>query len=295
MAEGRAEGVRIRLLGPFEVAVDGTPLTLGRPHRRTLLALLSLRANEVVPVRDIVDALWGNRPPVRARNQIQVYICALRCQLDHVGLGRGILQTHPVGYRLVVPPGARDLDRLEILTALARRATDAGEVAEHLRQALTLFQGRPLDGVEADFARWEATLLEERRLALLTDYARAEIARGRPEAMLAELFRHVRAHPTHEALRAQLMLALYRSGRAADALAVYRQGRQVLVEELGIEPGPALRQAQTRILRAQDFHDPATVLGPSYPNCRASSSRRLYSRPLASWKAARAASVASAA
>jgi len=244
--------VRIQILGPFEVAVDGSPLMLGRPHRRSVLALLALRANEIVPVCDIVDALWGDWPPPRARNQIHVYISALRCQLDHVGLGRGILQTHHVGYRLVVPPGARDIDRLDGHVAAARRLLGAGDLeraAEHLRQALSLFRGRPLDGVEGDFARWEATLLQERRLALITEYARAEIARGHPETILADLFRHVRANPTHEALREQLMLALYWSGRAADALAVYRQGRQVLVDELGVEPGPALRQAQVTILR----------------------------------------------
>jgi DNA-binding SARP family transcriptional activator len=249
--------VRIRILGPFEVAVDDSPLRLGRPHRRSILALLALRANDIVPFGEIVDALWQDRPPSRARNQVHVYISGLRYQLDHAGLGRGILQTHHVGYRLAVPAGARDIDRLETHVAIARRLLGTGELdraAEHLRLALNLFRGRPLDGVEADFARWEATLLQERRLALVTDYAKAEIARRRPEAVLAELFRCVRAHPTHEALRGQLMLALYWSGRPADALTVYREGRQVLVDELGVEPGPLLRQAQATILRGESLN-----------------------------------------
>lgn len=246
--------VKIQFLGPFEVLVDDAPLSLSRPHRRSILALLALRANDIVPFCEMVEALWGDRPPPRARNQIHVYISALRCQLDCAGLGRDILQTHHVGYRLALPPGTRDIDRLESHVATAHRLLGDGDLngaAEQLGQALALFRGRPLDGVESDFARWEATMLKERKLALVTEYAKVEMARGHPETVVSELFRCVRANPTHEALREQLMLALYRSGRAADALTVYRQGRQVLVEELGVEPGPLLRQAQATILRGE--------------------------------------------
>lgn len=256
--------MRVRLLGPFEVVANGSGLPLRRSHWRSTLALLALHANDIVPVDGIVDALWGERPPAHARNQVRVYVCALRGLLAAAGLGRTVLETHPAGYRLRVPSGARDIDQLDGEAAAARRALAAGDrdrAIEHLRRALSLWRGRPLGGVDADFARWEAALLEERRLALVIACTGLEIARGRPAEVVPELRRHVRDHPTNEALRVRLMLALCGSGRPGDALAVYRDARRALVEELGIEPGPALRLAEAAILRGEHPPDPEPV-GP---------------------------------
>lgn len=218
-----------------------------------------MHANDVVPVEKIIDALWGDRPPSHARNQVHVYVCALRGLLASAGLSRAILETHHAGYRLRVPPGARDIDELEETVAAARRALAAGDrdrAADLFRHALSLWRGRPLGGVQADFARWEAALLEERRLALAIEYTAVQIGRGRHAEVVPDLLRLVRAHPMNEALRVHLMLALCRSGRPGDALSVYREGRRILIDELGIEPGPALRRAEAAILRGHPVDDP---------------------------------------
>jgi predicted ATPase/DNA-binding SARP family transcriptional activator len=240
------------LLGPLLVRRDGAPLPLGGPKLRTLLAILTLEANKVVSADHLVDSLWGENPPETARNTLQVYVSQLRKLLSP-----GALETAPPGYRLVVDPDAVDLLRFERLAVRGRTALAAGDAAtaaEELAEALALWRGPPLaDLAWEEFAQSEILRLDELHLATLEDRIDADLALGRHAALVAELERLIAENPFRERLRAQLMLALYRAGRQADALAVYQRTRRTLVDELGIEPGETLQQLERAILE----HDPA--------------------------------------
>ena len=240
------------LLGPLTAAVDGTPIELGGQKRRALLAALLLKADEVVTRDDLIDALWGEDPPDTARNTLQVYVSQLRKLLPE-----GLLETTPAGYRLAIDPGAVDLFEFERLTQAGRSALtigDAAGAAETLRRALDLWRGSP-----TDLPQLEALRLEELRLTALEDRTDAELALGRHVQLVGELERLVAEQPLRERVRGQLMLALYRSGRQADALAVYQRARRTLVEELGIEPGESLRKLERAILE----QDPALNVHPA--------------------------------
>ena len=241
--------VEFRLLGPLEAVENGQPLHLGGRQQRALLAVMLLRRNEVVPTDELVDAIWGARPPPTAQVMVQLYVSRLRKLF-----GRNSLVTRPAGYLFEVDASQIDVDRFETLVASAARGKDAGETARLLRQALALWRGPPLVDFAYDaFAAAENRRLEELRLAALEDRIAADLALGRDAELVAEVESLLVAQPLRERLRAQLMVALYRSGRQADALAVYREGRRVLVEELGLEPGEALRKLERQILD----HDPA--------------------------------------
>jgi DNA-binding SARP family transcriptional activator/tetratricopeptide (TPR) repeat protein len=239
--------VEFRLLGPLEAVVDGAPVKLGPPQQRALLALLLLNANEVVSRDRIVDELWGERPPATAAKLVQVYVSALRKVL-----GRDVLVTRPPGYLLQVEPGAVDLDRFQRHLDEGGAALTAGApaaAAEHFRQALALWRGRVLtDLTDAPFAQAQIGRLDELRLEALSDRIEADLELGRSD-VVGELEALLAEHPLRERLRGQLMLALYRSGRQADALAAYRDARRALVDELGIEPGRDLRDLEQAILR----------------------------------------------
>jgi len=240
------------LLGPLTAAVDGTPIELGGQKRRALLAALLLKADEVVTRDELIDALWGEDPPDTARNTLQVYVSQLRKLLPE-----GLLETTPAGYRLAIDPGAVDLFEFERLTQAGRSALtigDAAGAAETLRRALDLWRGSP-----TDLPQLEALRLEELRLTALEDRTDAELALGRHVQLVGELERLVAEQPLRERVRGQLMLALYRSGRQADALAVYQRARRTLVEELGIEPGESLRKLERAILE----QDPALNVHPA--------------------------------
>ena len=240
------------LLGPLTAAVDGAPIELGGQKRRALLAALLLKADEVVTRDDLIDALWGEDPPDTARNTLQVYVSQLRKLLPE-----GLLETTPAGYRLAIDPGAVDLFEFERLTQAGRSALtigDAAGAAETLRRALDLWRGSP-----TDLPQLEALRLEELRLTALEDRTDAELALGRHVQLVGELERLVAEQPLRERVRGQLMLALYRSGRQADALAVYQRARRTLVEELGIEPGESLRKLERAILE----QDPALNVHPA--------------------------------
>ena len=240
------------LLGPLTAAVDGTPIELGGQKRRALLAALLLKADGVVTRDDLIDALWGEDPPDTARNTLQVYVSQLRKLLPE-----GLLETTPAGHRLAIDPGAVDVFEFERLTQAGRSALtigDAAGAAETLRRALDLWRGSP-----TDLPQLEVLRLEELRLTALEDRTDAELALGRHVQLVGELERLVAEQPLRERVRGQLMLALYRSGRQADALAVYQRARRTLVEELGIEPGESLRKLERAILE----QDPALNVHPA--------------------------------
>jgi predicted ATPase/DNA-binding SARP family transcriptional activator len=252
------------LLGPLSVSSDGTPVALGGQKRRALLAVLLLDANSVVSRDRLIDALWGEEPPETAPNTIQVYISQLRKLLP------GVLETAPPGYRLVVEPASVDLFEFVRLSEEGRAALGSGDAsggAEILRAALALWRGAALaDLAWEPFAQAEIVRLEELRLAALEDRIDADLALGRHGQLIGELEQLVAEHPLRERLRAQLMLALYRSGRQADALALYQRARRTLVDELGLEPSESLKQLERAILA----HDPSLSLnvpqtGPPSP------------------------------
>ncbi|MFJ9585006.1 AfsR/SARP family transcriptional regulator [Streptomyces acidicola] len=251
-----------RLLGPVEAYRDGMPLRLGGPKPRALLAVLLLRAGQVVPADALVDAIWGEEPPDTARALVQSYVSALRRALPE-DAGEAI-ETRAPGYVLRPGAGRVDLVRFEELTAEGRRAAAGGDhraAARALREALALWRGPALGGVGGAL-RGEAVRLEEVRQAALEERIAVELEIAGQEADLAtELTALVSAHPTRERLRGQLMLALYRLGRQADALAVYGEGRAVLADELGIDPGPELNRMHEAVLRA----DPGLLPGRRTP------------------------------
>lgn len=247
-----------RLLGPVEAWWDGVPVRLGGPKPRALLAVLLLRAGQVVPADALVDAIWGEEPPDTARALVQSYVSALRRALPE-GAGEAI-ETRSPGYVLAPGAGRVDVVRFDELTVEGRRAAAEGDhrsAARALREALALWRGPALGGVGGAL-RSEAARLEEARQAALEERISAELQIAGQEADLAtELTALVAAHPTRERLRGQLMLALYRLGRQADALAVYGEGRAVLADELGIDPGPELNRMHEAVLRA----DPGLLPG----------------------------------
>jgi predicted ATPase/DNA-binding SARP family transcriptional activator len=244
-----------RILGPLEVrrGTDVVPVAGG--NQRKVLLALALEPNRSVSREHLIDALWGERPPARAKNALQVHVSGLRDVLE-VGVERGaVLATTPTGYQLNAPEETIDSRRFERLAAEGRAALFAedGELAARLlSEAEALWRGPALvDVVYAEFAAHEAARLEDLRLSTFEDLADAELALGGHEQLIPRLQAFVAAQPLRERARAQLMLALYRDGRQSDALAEYRAARETLVEEIGIEPGPAL-QALERAILVQD-------------------------------------------
>jgi DNA-binding SARP family transcriptional activator len=229
--------MEFRILGPLEVVDEGQPVALGGARQRSLLAILLTRANEVVSTDRLIDELWGEQPPRAAGNTVQYYVSQLR-----KALGTDRIVTRPPGYRIRVEPGELDLERFEALV-------ESGGAAE-LREALRLWRGQALaDFADETFAQPEITRLEELRLAALEKRIDADLARGRHAELVGELDALTAEHPLRERLRQQLMLALYRSGRQAEALAAYQSARRTLVEQLGLQPSPALQELELAILR----------------------------------------------
>jgi DNA-binding SARP family transcriptional activator len=254
--------VKYRILGPLEVSgID--PSVLRRPKPRALLALLLLHPNEVLSVDRIVEALWGEEPPAKAVGSLQNFVSALRREL-----GPETLVTHPPGYVLRVQPDELDLARFESLVRQAE-GTPAAERADLLREALGLWRGDPLsDLVDEPFAQGELRRLEELRLVALEGRIEADLALGQHGRVVGELESLVGAHRLRERFRGQLMLALYRSGRQADALQVYRRGHRLLDEELGLEPGEELQRLERAILRHDPDLDVAAGAGAETPLAR---------------------------
>jgi YVTN family beta-propeller protein len=239
-----------RLLGALEVWDGERQVPLGGGKQRAVLAFLLLHANEVVATDRMVDELWGESPPEAARKALQVYVARLR-----KALGGERIRTHEPGYVLEVAQGQLDVHRFEGLVRDARKLRADGEparAATTFREALELWHGPPLADFTYDaFARAEIARLEELRLSALEDRTDADLALGHGSELVSELEALVAKHPYRERLRGQLMLALYRSGRQADALALYQETRKLLIDELGIEPSPALQRLEGAILRQE--------------------------------------------
>src|SRR5690242_5164553 len=230
-----------------------------------LLALLALRANQVVPVAQITDALWQDRPPARARNQVQVYVSALRRLLAEAGAPGDLIETREAGY-LLRATGTVTVDAVRFEAGLARAeallaAGSWEEAAEAVGAALACWRGPALDGLEGRFAEAEALRLERRRADAVRLGVDIDLALGRFEAAVGELTGLVVDLPYDEGLRHRLMVALCRVGRRAEALEVYREGRAVLAAELGIEPGAGLRELQEAILRGERVPEPPFPAG----------------------------------
>jgi DNA-binding SARP family transcriptional activator/class 3 adenylate cyclase/DNA-binding CsgD family transcriptional regulator len=243
-----------RVLGPLEAREGGRIVPLGGGKERSLLGVLLLHANETVSVDRLVDELWGERPPARATKLVQGYVSALRKRL-----GPDRLVTGPRGYAVRVEPSELDSVEFERLVAQAHTKPPEG-AARCLREALAFWRGPALAGVRLEgFAASEAEHLNELRLAGLLDRIDADLALGRHEELVGELEALIAEHPLRERLRGQLMLALYRAGRQAEALEVYRRTRRVLIEELGIEPSVQLQSLEEAILN----QDPTLVGHPS--------------------------------
>ena len=252
--------LEFRILGPLEVCAGGSSLPLGGTKPRALLAVLAVHANQPVSAERLALALWGEEVPPSAVKTIQVYVARLRKVLGDPDA----LVTTPAGYRLRVRPGELDAERFERQVAAARQALEGGraqQAASQLREALAEWRGPPLaEFASVPFAPAETARLEEQRLAALGLRVDADLAAGGHAELVGELQQLTAQHPWREQLHAQLMLALYRSGRQAEALEAYRHAREVLVSELGLEPGAELRQLHEAILA----HDPALV-APAEP------------------------------
>lgn len=230
----------------------GTPIRIRRRKQRLLLALLAARVNQLVPVSRIISALWEEDTPVAVRNQIHVHVSAVRRALTASTGEPAALETTQTGYILHSPPVVVDVERFEDAAAAGERALAAGRLTEaftSFRTALGVWRGIPLDGLGGRFAESETARLEERRLLVLQRRLDTELALGRHAELVSELAGLLNPYPLHEGLRRRYMLALYRTGRAADALAAYRAGRRLLNDELGIEPSAELREMELAILR----------------------------------------------
>ena len=237
------------ILGPLEVRRDGDTLALGGVKQRSLLAILLLHANEVVGSERLIDAVWGEQPPGTAATALHGYVSQLRKALEPGGAPYSVLVTHPPGYVLHVERTSFDLPRFESLVADAE-AAEPEPAAALLREALALWRGPPLADLAYEaFAQPEIARLEELRLAALEDRIEADLALGRHADLIAELEQLVSTHPLRERLRGQLILALYRAGRQAEALEAYQDTRRTLVDELGIDPGRSLQELERAILR----------------------------------------------
>ena len=240
--------MQFRILGPIQALVDDQPAALGAPKQRGLLALLLVNRRRVMTAEQLIDGLWGEAPPASAVQSLQVYVHGLR-----KALGADRIETAGRGYRVVVAAEELDLDRFERALDRGRAALEAGranDAADDLREALAVWRGPALADLPEETRRAaEAERLEELRLTALELRFDAELACGRHDAVVAELEALTAEHEYRERFLQQRMLALYRCGRQADALEVYREAREVLAEDLGLDPSPALQELERAILR----------------------------------------------
>ena len=262
-----------QLLGPIEVRVDDVPLDLGGPRQRAVLAILMLDPNRVVSSDRLIGGVWGERPPASAAATLQSYVSRLR-----KALGAEMLVSSSAGYQLRTDPQRIDVVRFERLAETGRRALGAEapqDAREALQEALSLWRGEPFGDLAYEaWAVPEATRLAELRAATTEDRVEADLALGRHAELIPELELLVLRYPLRERLRGQLMLALYRSERQAEALEAYQQARDALVEELGLDPGRSLQALEQAILR----HDPALDLRATPAGAQIESGAQLVGR-----------------
>ncbi|MEU3622769.1 AfsR/SARP family transcriptional regulator [Amycolatopsis coloradensis] len=242
--------VELQVLGQIELRADGTRVDLGHARQRCVLAVLAAEANQVVATDQMVDRIWGEHPPRRARQLVSNYLSLLRHLLAAGGAGEMVIQRRGGGYVLLVDPEYVDLHRFRRLVAQARAETDQARALNLLEQACGLWRGEALAGLDTPWITTVRQGLERERFAADTDRLDLALRAGRHAALLPELTARATAHPLDEHVAAQFMLALYRAGRQADALDHYQQVRTRLADELGTNPGPDLRQLHQRILTA---------------------------------------------
>jgi DNA-binding SARP family transcriptional activator len=243
--------VRFEILGPLRVCAGTGEVTVTAGRDRVLLAMLLLHPDSLVSVDQLVEAIWEGDPPARARNQVQKCVLQLRRLLADAGHAQEVIRTEPAGYRLITDSVSVDLLEFRALVAEARAAAvhhDQLQARDRYRQALALWSGVALAGFHHGPVRQGAAALNEQRRQVQTEMIEVELALGGAGELVAELVDLVYTYPYEENLRQALMLALYRAGRQADALAAYQQARTLLVSELGQEPGPALQELHRRIL-----------------------------------------------
>jgi DNA-binding SARP family transcriptional activator/tetratricopeptide (TPR) repeat protein len=277
MASLGGERLEFSLLGPLEVTGEGGPVDLGAPKHRALLTLLLLEPGRVVSVDRLIDLLWHGEPPAAATATLQAYVSNLRRALEpdrKAGAPATLLVTRPPGYVLDITPEQVDVVRFErnlaaAVEAFEVRRLDVAAVA--VADALSLWRGQPLADVAYEpWAQAEVERLRELHVAALETQLAVDLDRGRHASVAVEAERLAKEHPVRERFREFQMLALYRSGRQADALRVFQDARETLVEQLGIEPGPQLRSLEERILAQDptlDWHGPPA--GASTPEAPA--------------------------
>jgi DNA-binding SARP family transcriptional activator len=259
--------VEFRILGPLEIVGDAGAVEMTGGKRQALLGLLLLHAGRIVAMDRFVDGLWGEEVPESAQKMVQIYISQLRKELP-----KGLIQTRPPGYLLSLDGHSLDLDEFDRLQRAGREALShgrVGEAAETLRRALGLWRGLPLAEFEEPFAQMERARLAEQRLTCLEERIEAELELGKHAELIAELESLVRHHPLRERLRGQLMLALYRCGRHAEALESYQTFRRKLAE-FGIDPPPRLKELERRMLQQDPSLTPPelTAAGPNATGTR---------------------------
>ncbi|MCB5912411.1 AfsR/SARP family transcriptional regulator [Streptomyces pinistramenti] len=250
--------MKIQVLGPLSAHVDGNSIVPSAGKPRQILALLALHPGQVIPVPTLMGEIWGPTPPPSALTTLQTYILQLRRRLS-AGMGpdaprgaKDVLATRHGGYLLQVAPGCVDVHHYEQAAACGQAAFGEGDserAARHLRTALALFPGPALVDVRVGpVLQTEVLRLEESRLCTVERRIDADLRLGRHAGLLAELTHLTACHPSHEGLHSQAMVALYRSGRQAAALAAYRRLRRRLIEELGVEPSPQLQRLHQAML-----------------------------------------------
>ncbi|MFE4397446.1 MULTISPECIES: BTAD domain-containing putative transcriptional regulator [Streptomycetaceae] len=258
--------LRFQVLGPVQAWLDGKPLSLGSPQQQAVLTTLLLHSGRPVTTQDLVDSLWGERPPAQAVAALRTYVSRLRSVIEprrEVRRPAELLVSVADGYALRIPGEALDLaifERLSADAAAARTSGDKHEAHRLLTQALDLFSGRPLTGIPGPYADTQRLRLGERQVDAAEELCAAALDIGLHAEIVVELNNLTTEHPLRERLRELLMLALYRCGRQAEALGVYTDTRKLLIEELGVEPGVGLSSMHNRILAA----DPALTL-PAVP------------------------------
>ncbi|MEU7578416.1 BTAD domain-containing putative transcriptional regulator [Streptomyces sp. NPDC041068] len=252
-------GMEFGILGPLQVTVGDRQVPVGGPRQRTILAMMLLAQGQVVSVDRLVDVVWDGRPPATARTQVAICIAGLRKTFKAAGCAEDPIVTAHPGYLLRMAGHRVDAVDFAALVGEAQQAAREGRAAgaeELYRRALGLWRGPALAGVAGRPMEGEATHLEEHRLAAYEEWSELRLGLGQHQALIPELADMTREHPLRERPRTQLMLAQYRAGRRAEALEVFREGRSRFIEELGLEPGPALIELHDAILR----DDPALTL-----------------------------------
>lgn len=253
--------VQFRLLGDVEVLVDGTRIDVGHARQRCVLVALLIDVNHAVSAERLIDRVWADEPPHRARNAIAGYLSRLRTALsvtDEVEIVRG-----PGGYVLKADPTTVDVHRYRGLVAEARAASSPAAATDLFEHALGLWRGDPFATLDTPWINDHRRSLELERLSVVLDRNDAALQAGRHSELLADLTAAVHANPLDERLAGQLMLALYRSGRQAEALDTYRQMRDRLVEELGVDPSASLRAVHEQLLEGDQVRPPETPSAPS--------------------------------